>query len=97
MFKNRLSKLIYLGVNIIIFTLIGWLVWVTFNQYQNVFKLSDQINVYLKSVSLKQLNVDRANEVHEFLSASSSVGMFNGGLNDPFKGLPAVEAETEQP
>ncbi|MCX6785974.1 MAG: hypothetical protein NTZ18_03945 [Candidatus Komeilibacteria bacterium] len=92
-FKNpKLNiKFFYALMAAIIILIVGLFGFTTYKKYLESFALSDNINKYLKSVSLREVEKDKAEAIIKFLAASSTEPINLAGVKNPFFPVPADE------
>ena len=77
-------KIIYLIFFIILCSILFYIVWNTYSNYQKSITLSNEINTYLENVSLEQVEVEDAEKIIEFISPDKE-SVMPVNLVDPFE------------
>lgn len=84
-------KIIYPVFFAILCGAIFFIILDTGSKYQKSHTLSNEVNTYLENVSLKQVRVEEAEKIIEFISPTST-SVVPANLNDPFE---VIEEEEE--
>lgn len=89
-------KFFYILIAALIIVIIVLFGLTTYKKYLKSFSLSQNINKYLGSVSLKEVEKDKAETIIKFLSATSSEPVNLEGVKNPFLHVPATEPKKDK-
>jgi hypothetical protein len=89
-------KFFYTALVVLILAMIALFGLTTYKKYRRSFNLSENINKYLESISLKEVEKTKAEVIIKFLTATSSAPLNLAGVKNPFAPLPVEEKKEKK-